>query len=242
MGRTIFQPVKVVPEIGRHEAATLVRRRHQRKVHNAVARRKRRELLTKQRAKDQAKQQREYERKYGQLTFKEEWFCRNYLASGGVVYQSAIDAGYVNGCQGSFLLRLPKIQSRIEELQANALLENGMDIAKVMKNLAEFANREIQGDPGNDRNTIAANVELAKMLGAYTEKVRLERDNSTGTSLADLDLPIETQKMLLDAIRKSKTKKELAQAEIDEPEEDESEDDGGEDEEEFVKTPRLRVG
>lgn len=206
---------EVTPEISGVQSAQLVMAKYRRQ----AARRRERLAIAKAKAKAKRKAERDHERKYGRLTYKEEMFCRHYIASEGKVCESALKAGYASQCQGSFLLDLPKVQERIAQLMQEAFGDPTMNIKKVMKNLEEFANREIQDDPGNDRNTIAANVELAKMMGAYTEKVRLENAGNGGISLNDLNLPLETKKMLLAAIREAKAKKEMEAAQA--PDEDE---------------------
>jgi len=218
---------EVIPEISGLQSAQLVMAKYRRQ----AARRRERLAI----AKAKAKAKRQHEKLYGRLTWKEEMFCRAYIANEGKVYKSALDAGYKNACEGSYLLNLPKVQNRIAQLMQEAFGDPTMNIKKVMKNLEKFANREIQDDPGNDRNTIAANVELAKMMGAYTEKVRLENANSGGISLSDLDLPLETKKMLLAAIREAKAKKEMEAAQAPDEDEDEYED---KDEDDFEEDAR----
>jgi len=214
----------VEPEITGRQSAWLVMAKYRRQAARRRAKMERAKAKEKE-TKAKAKAAADHEKKYGRLTWKEEMFCRAYFANEGAVYKSALDAGYKHPCQGSLLLNLPKIQNRLAQMMSEVFGDATMDIKKVMKNLAEFANREIQDDPGNDRNTIAANVEIAKMLGAYTEKVRLENAGGNGISLNDLSLPLETKKALLLAIREAKDKKELEQAQAPDDEDEESSDE-----------------
>lgn len=86
-----------------------------------------------------------------------------------------------------------------------------MNAEKIVANLERFANRAPEGDSGNDRNTIQANIELGKMLKLYTEQVQISGGESgKGMSLKDLDLPIEMQKILLERMRKIREQKEAA--------------------------------
>lgn len=231
MGRCIPGPFKIVPEISGTESARKVRARYIRNNARRCQKANAKKKLEVKRQKILERQRENQGKPRGTLNFREEWFCRYYIESRGVVCASALRAGYANKYMGSILLGLPKIQNRIRELQDESLRKNEMNIQNVMGNLSKFANREVANDPGNDRNTIAANVEIAKMLGAYTEKVRLENgDAGNAVSLSDLNLPVEIEKQLLAAIRDARVKKELAKAQV---EADDDEEDDDEDEEEL---------
>mgnify|MGYP002682662384 CR=1 FL=1 len=149
----------------------------------------------------------------GELTHQMEMFCREYVVC-GVASRAARATGYAPG-YAQFLMAMPNIQHRIEELKAEAIGRSDMDIDKVIKNLTEFANREPGLSPGDDRNTITANIELAKMFGAYTEKVQFSAKGEAGITMSELlaKLDLEDRKRILSRLREVKQPKAVAEDE-----------------------------
>lgn len=137
-----------------------------------------------------------------------EIFCLNYVKYGaarGAGTKAAIASGYATKAaskMASDLLSRDEIKERIREIMSAGFRRLHMDITQVLKNMEAFAERPPSDDAQADRVTLQANIEIAKIHGAYKEKLEVT-SGKTGIDLESLDLPLDVKRQILQSIRKA---------------------------------------
>lgn len=128
-----------------------------------------------------------------QLTLKQEHFCQDYVANGGVAskaYKAAYDAEGMNDKsiykRASEMLKLPHIAARVEEITEQHLMSRGASKEWVCDSLIEFVNiaREKK-----KLTMVAINAlsEIAKMHGYHAPVETNVNSNVSVVEIGSID-------------------------------------------------------
>lgn len=125
------------------------------------------------------------------ISVKQETFCQEYVKTGNAT-QSYLKAGYTTknentaGVQSNRMLRTPKIQARIAELQQHKSDRNQVDADRIVKELAAiaFANFTDIANYDNNSLTLISSEELPENIKpAIAEVTIINNDKFDKTSI-----------------------------------------------------------